>query len=173
MVCFFQNTQIYEQQDIFYRKNHPLRVVFFDIGGTFISIRKKTDTSFDVSVLVRWKGLEPLTYWFVASHSIQLSYQRTAHDIYYHRAIVLSTVFLKKVSIFSKNFSPCSKLPHRVNSGLQFRRQRSALRRREPPVHPDTSARGAAGACPPGRSGGTWPPPHRKSALPRSLPAAE
>lgn len=26
--------------------------------------------------LVRWKGLEPLTYWFVASHSIQLSYQR-------------------------------------------------------------------------------------------------
>ena len=35
----------------------------------------------DVLVLVRWKGLEPLTYWFVASHSIQLSYQRTAHDI--------------------------------------------------------------------------------------------
>ena len=27
--------------------------------------------------LVRWKGLEPPTYWFVASHSIQLSYQRT------------------------------------------------------------------------------------------------
>ena len=26
--------------------------------------------------LARWKGLEPLTYWFVASHSIQLSYQR-------------------------------------------------------------------------------------------------
>ena len=28
------------------------------------------------SFLVRWKGLEPPTYWFVASHSIQLSYQR-------------------------------------------------------------------------------------------------
>ena len=26
--------------------------------------------------MARWKGLEPLTYWFVASHSIQLSYQR-------------------------------------------------------------------------------------------------
>ena len=28
------------------------------------------------SDLVRQKGLEPPTYWFVASHSIQLSYQR-------------------------------------------------------------------------------------------------
>ena len=28
------------------------------------------------SFLVRWKGLEPPTYWFVASHSIQLSYWR-------------------------------------------------------------------------------------------------
>ena len=26
--------------------------------------------------MVRCKGLEPLTYWFVASHSIQLSYRR-------------------------------------------------------------------------------------------------
>ena len=26
--------------------------------------------------MVRRKGLEPLTYWFVASHSIQLSYRR-------------------------------------------------------------------------------------------------
>ena len=35
--------------------------------------------------LVRRKGLEPLTYWFVASHSIQLSYRRipllTSHNI--------------------------------------------------------------------------------------------
>ncbi len=27
-------------------------------------------------VMARLKGLEPLTYWFVASHSIQLSYKR-------------------------------------------------------------------------------------------------
>ena len=26
--------------------------------------------------MARWKGLEPPTYWFVASYSIQLSYQR-------------------------------------------------------------------------------------------------
>ena len=26
--------------------------------------------------MVRVKGLEPLAYWFVASHSIQLSYTR-------------------------------------------------------------------------------------------------
>ncbi len=30
----------------------------------------------DSSILARLKGLEPLTYWFVASHSIQLSYKR-------------------------------------------------------------------------------------------------
>ena len=29
-----------------------------------------------MAFLVRWKGLEPPTYWLVASHSIQLSYQR-------------------------------------------------------------------------------------------------
>ncbi len=28
------------------------------------------------SLLVRLKGFEPPTYWFVASHSIQLSYSR-------------------------------------------------------------------------------------------------
>ena len=31
-------------------------------------------------LLVRRKGLEPLTYWFVASHSIQLSYRRITHS---------------------------------------------------------------------------------------------
>ena len=43
---------------------------------------KKADTvtdtivSITVSIMARLKGLEPLTYWFVASHSIQLSYKR-------------------------------------------------------------------------------------------------
>ena len=39
---------------------------------------KKTKPEGFVFSLARWKGLEPLTYWFVASHSIQLSYQRIA-----------------------------------------------------------------------------------------------
>ena len=30
--------------------------------------------------MARRKGLEPLTYWFVASHSIQLSYRRIGAD---------------------------------------------------------------------------------------------
>ena len=38
---------------------------------------RKSNPCFRIALsLARWKGLEPLTYWFVASHSIQLSYQR-------------------------------------------------------------------------------------------------
>ena len=38
---------------------------------------KTKGTTFVVPfVLVRLKGFEPPTYWFVASHSIQLSYSR-------------------------------------------------------------------------------------------------
>ena len=33
-----------------------------------------------MTFLVRRKGLEPPTYWFVASHSIQLSYRRIPHS---------------------------------------------------------------------------------------------
>ena len=41
------------------------------------SIGKAKKPSGDcLTVLVRRKGLEPPTYWFVASHSIQLSYRR-------------------------------------------------------------------------------------------------
>lgn len=31
---------------------------------------------YPVICMARWKGLEPPTFWFVAKHSIQLSYQR-------------------------------------------------------------------------------------------------
>ena len=35
--------------------------------------------------MARLKGLEPLTYWFVASHSIQLSYRRIClSQLYYY-----------------------------------------------------------------------------------------
>ena len=39
---------------------------------TLLLLRKGSD----FHGLVRWKGLEPPAYWFVVSHSIQLSYQR-------------------------------------------------------------------------------------------------
>ena len=49
--------------------------------NTFSFINLLTDkiylkTEIFVDSLARLKGLEPLTYWFVASHSIQLSYKR-------------------------------------------------------------------------------------------------
>ncbi len=40
------------------------------------SIKKEKALQFAVLFLARLEGLEPPTYWFVASHSIQLSYKR-------------------------------------------------------------------------------------------------
>ena len=48
--------------------------------------------------LVRRKGLEPPTYWFVASHSIQLSYRRIRTS---HALIYISTAHLKMQAFFS------------------------------------------------------------------------
>ena len=49
--------------------------------GEFKKIRRKRyDACGDV---VRLKGFEPPTYWFVASHSIQLSYSRVPNKKYY------------------------------------------------------------------------------------------
>ena len=53
--------------------------------------------------LVRRKGLEPLTYWFVASHSIQLSYRRISTPkclgIITH-TVKKSKYFFEKINIF-------------------------------------------------------------------------
>ena len=38
---------------------------------------KNSITEVILFLMARGKGLEPLTYWFVASHSIQLSYRRS------------------------------------------------------------------------------------------------
>ena len=48
---------------------------------------------FYITEMVRRKGLEPPTYWFVASHSIQLSYRRT-FEIYLFNGIYYTT-FIK------------------------------------------------------------------------------
>ena len=45
--------------------------------------------------MVRWKGFEPLTFWFVVRHSIQLSYQR----------ISFATVLCGARNILSDSFS--------------------------------------------------------------------
>ena len=54
--------------------------------------------------LVRRKGLEPPTYWFVASHSIQLSYRRVRTQrapIYYHNAPQIASTFFENREKFS------------------------------------------------------------------------
>ena len=49
--------------------------------------------------MVRWEGLEPPTYWFVASHSIQLSYQRISHFL---DCLCIISYLLKKIKCFFK-----------------------------------------------------------------------
>ena len=51
--------------------------------------------------LVRRKGLEPPTYWFVASHSIQLSYRRITH--YLMRSSIIAHKQRKCKHFFEKN----------------------------------------------------------------------
>ena len=56
-----------------------------------------------LTTMVRRKGLEPLTYWFVASHSIQLSYRRIgADDEARTRYLHLGKVALYRMSYIRK-----------------------------------------------------------------------
>ena len=48
--------------------------------------------------MVRRKGLEPLTYWFVASHSIQLSYRRI--HAWLNALAYNSTLYYKMQALF-------------------------------------------------------------------------
>ncbi len=57
--------------------------------------------------MARWKGLEPPAFWFVAKHSIQLSYQR----ICLCQSILSQTPAVVKF-FFQKN-TPRSKNPKR------------------------------------------------------------
>ena len=49
----------------------------------------KTSGKKPLVFMARLKGLEPLTYWFVASHSIQLSYKR----IYSCQSIISQIIY--------------------------------------------------------------------------------
>ena len=66
--------------------------------------QNKTPQDKSCGVLVRRKGLEPPTYWFVASHSIQLSYRRVRTQrapIYYHNAPQIASTFFENRENFS------------------------------------------------------------------------
>ena len=65
---------------------------------------KNSTTDVVLFLMARWKGLEPLTYWFVASHSIQLSYQREygADDEARTRYLHLGKVALYQMSYIRK-----------------------------------------------------------------------
>ena len=54
--------------------------------------------------MARWKGLEPPTFWFVAKHSIQLSYQRILNNGGYPSSTqdILSQ-FFQKIKPFIQN----------------------------------------------------------------------
>ena len=65
---------------------------------------KNSTTGVVLFLMARRKGLEPLTYWFVASHSIQLSYRRVygADDEARTRYLHLGKVALYQMSYIRK-----------------------------------------------------------------------
>ena len=86
----------------------------FYIGAKIIGNKQQIRTPFrlqkcsDYGVLVRQEGLEPPTYWFVASHSIQLSYWRTFQLYNYITPYAFSQVLSTD---FDVNLINCSRLP--------------------------------------------------------------
>ena len=51
----------------------PLTLSGFESPLSFIKTKKEKEYRSITSLLARCKGFEPLTFWFVAKHSIQLS----------------------------------------------------------------------------------------------------
>ena len=84
------------------RQNQSTGVAYF--VDRIHRIAKKQIPKWVSAFLVRWKGLEPLTYWFVASHSIQLSYRREygADDEARTRYLHLGKVALYQMSYIRK-----------------------------------------------------------------------
>ena len=76
-------------------------------------IRKSSQFHEEINCfLVRRKGLEPPTYWFVASHSIQLSYRRIQR--FHQRSSIIAHTALKMQALF-ENFDFSFALPCILN----------------------------------------------------------
>ena len=69
---------------------------FESLQPKVIKIAKQINIYF--AILVRRKGLEPPTYWFVASHSIQLSYRRIPQAVFACEQYY--NTFLLKMQVF-------------------------------------------------------------------------
>ena len=69
---------------------------FESLQPEIIKIAKQINIYF--AILVRRKGLEPPTYWFVASHSIQLSYRRIPQAVFACEQYY--NTFLLKMQVF-------------------------------------------------------------------------
>ena len=65
---------------------------------------KKHHKTCGVFCLARLKGLEPPTYWFVASHSIQLSYKRRCYCSADGICIAISFTIITSKKSFVKGF---------------------------------------------------------------------
>ena len=66
---------------------------------------KQSHSDEQLCLMARRKGFEPPTFWFVAKHSIQLSYRRISYcaSILSHNFQKINTKFSKNLSFAEKN----------------------------------------------------------------------
>ena len=117
ILCSDQNAEN-NSPNCFLYAFYPLRV-----RVPLISYPKQISPHFraGIFVLARLKGLEPPTYWFVASHSIQLSYKRIFGFAVSIQPIYNITVFIEMQGVNCKFFVTVRRF-HTVPSAFCGRR---------------------------------------------------